>query len=108
MHVKCYLERHYIFFNSLIKPYPTCMYEITVWGNTFKKYLKNVSLVEKLIIQIITFSDVYATTAPLCQQMGILNVNDLHIYFAAILILKCMNNKPPIYLTKQNNVIYYC
>ena len=50
-------------YNALIKPH--FIYCITIWRNTFKKYLNKVHLIQKKVIRIITFSEFSAHTAPL-------------------------------------------
>ena len=93
----------YLLYNSLIKPY--LMYGIIVCCNTYKKYFEKVSLGPKRNYSshwILRFVCHYCTT----QQMGIINVNNLHVYFTAILIFKSLNNKTPIYFTKLFNRNY--
>ena len=53
-------------YNALIKPH--FIYCITIWGNTFKKYLNKVHLVQKKVIRIIAFSEFSAHTAPLLEK----------------------------------------
>ena len=62
-------------YNALIKP--RFIYCITIWGNTFKKYLNKVHLIQKKVIRIITLSEFSAHTAPLLEKHGILNIYKL-------------------------------
>ena len=50
-------------YNALIKPH--FIYCVTIWGNTYNKYLHKIHLVQKKIIRIITRSEFYAHTSPL-------------------------------------------
>ena len=59
-------------YNALIKPH--FIYCITIWGNTLKKYLNKVHLIQKKVIRIITFSEFSEHTAPLLEKLGILNI----------------------------------
>ena len=66
-------------YNALIKPH--FIYCITIWGNTCKKYLNKVHLIQKKVIRIITFSEFSAHTAPLLEKLGILNIYQIVEYF---------------------------
>ena len=77
-------------YNALIKPH--FMYCITVWGNTYKKYLNKLQLVQKKIIRIITYSEFSAHTAPLLDKLNILNIHQLIEYFVGIFIYKSLHH----------------
>ena len=67
------------------------MYCITVWGNTYKKYLNKLQLVQKKIIRIITYSEFSAHTAPLLDKLNILNIYQLIEYFVGIFVYKSLH-----------------
>ena len=75
-------------YNALIKPYFT--YGLTIWGNTFKSYLKRLEIVQKKIMSVITFSDYYAHTTPLFCELKIMTITQLYEYFSCIHIYRCM------------------
>ena len=73
-------------YNALIKPYFT--YCLTIWGNTFKSYLKKLETLQKKIMRIITFSEYTAHTAPLFRKLKIMATTQLYEYFSCIHIYK--------------------
>ncbi len=92
-------------YNSLIKPY--FVYCITIWGNTYAKYLHKLELTQKRVIRIITFSEFCAHTAPLLAQNKIMMVDELHEYCMGILIYEALNHELP---TKRGGggEAYFC
>ena len=76
-------------YNALIKPH--FMYCITIWGNTFKKYLNKVHLMQKKVIRIITFSEFHAPTALLLDKLDILNIYQIVEYFVGVFVYKSLH-----------------
>ena len=75
---------------TLVNPHIT--YCHTVWGNTYKKHLMPLILVQKRIIRTITFSRKYTHTAPLFQSLNILNIKQTTFLFASLFVFKVLNN----------------
>ena len=75
-------------YNALIKPYFT--YGLTVWGNTFKTYIKKLETVQKKIVRVITLSEYNAHTTPLFRELKIMSIIQLYQYFSCVHIYKCM------------------
>ncbi len=86
----------HMLYNSLIKPH--LVYCITVWGNSYKKYLSKIQLVQKRAIRVITFSEFLAHTTPLFIDRDIMPVYQLHAYFTGIMIFQSLHNELPNYL----------
>ena len=80
-------------YNTLIKPYFT--YCLTIWGNTYKTYIKKVETLQKKILRIITFSEYQAHSVPLFRKTKIMTISQLYNYFAGIHIYKCINQLLP-------------
>ena len=83
-------------YNVLIKPH--FIYCVTIWGNTYNRYLHKIHIVQKKIIRIITRSEVYAHTAPLLRAKNIMTIYSLHNYFTGIFVYKSLNNDLPLSL----------
>ena len=83
-------------YNALIKPH--FIYCVTIWGNTYNKYLHKIHLVQKKVIRIITRSEFYAHTAPLFRAKHIMTIYSLHDYFTGIFVYKSLNNDLPLSL----------
>jgi hypothetical protein len=83
--------------SALIKPH--FMYCITILGNTFKKYLNKVHLIQKKVIRIITFSEFNAPTAPLLDKLDILNIYQIVDYFVGLFVYKSLQEMMAGYLS---------
>ena len=83
-------------YNALIKPH--FIYCVTIWGNTYNKYLHKIHLVQKKVIRIITRSEFYAHTTPLFRAKHIMTIYSLHDYFTGIFVYKSLNNDLPLSL----------
>ena len=77
-------------YNTLILPHFT--YCITLWGNTFKKYIHQLTLLQKRIIRIITFSGFLDHTAPLFSYLKILHFENLYKYHVLVNTYKAINS----------------
>ena len=82
-----------LLYNDLIKPHFT--YGITIWGNTYMKYIQKLYLLQKRIIRIISFSECCDSTAPLFIKYNIMSIDKLYTYFCSLFIYKCLNHKLP-------------
>ena len=93
-----YRQTLYMLYNSIIKPH--LIYGITVWGNTHKKNLHKIHLMQKRIIRIITFSEFCAHTAPIFKKTNIMSIYNLQIYSTGLFIFKCLRGFYPIYFAE--------
>ena len=96
----------FVLYNSLIKPYFT--YCITIWGNTYAKYLNKLHLVQKRVIRIITRSEFCAHTAPLFKNNKTMTIYQLYDYFTNMLIYKALHCQLPLSIcnlfTRNTNI----
>ena len=75
--------------------YPYISYCNHVWGNTFKKYLKKIELLQKRIIRLITFSKFKANTSELFKDLKILKCHEIHTYLISQFLYRYRNNLLP-------------
>jgi len=90
---KLYGESLQLLYETLIKPYMT--YCITVWGNTYNKYLKRFHLLQKKIIRILTYSEYIAHTEDLFHSRKIMTIYNMYKYFVGIFVFKSINRLLP-------------
>ena len=64
-----------LIYNSLILPHLS--YCNHIWGNTFKSHLKQLHILQKKSVRIITKSSFYSASAPLFKSLLILPIYDL-------------------------------
>ena len=64
--------------------YPYLIYCNVIWGGTNYIHLRNLVLLQKKIVRIITNSDYLAHSDPLFVRTGILKINDIHTFLLAI------------------------
>ena len=83
-----------VLYNTLILPHFT--YCITVWGRTYKKYINQLSLIQKKTIRIIMHTHRLVHTAPLFQRLNLLTLDQLHTYHSLLLAHKVVNRKAPV------------
>ena len=87
---KLYTNTLKTLYTSLVYPYLT--YCLTIWGHTYKSYIKPQYLTQKKIIRLITFSDRPAHTKPLFEKLRLLNIYDAYyVYFTCIFVYKYYN-----------------
>ena len=86
-------------YNTLILPHLT--YCITIWGNTYKKYTKDLITTQKKIIRIITYSPRLTPSAPLFSRLHILPFSQLYIYHILIFSYKLVHNTLPNIITQS-------
>ena len=72
--------------------YPYLIYCNVIWGGTNEIHLRNLKLLQKKIVRIITNSDFLAHSDPLFIKTNILKVNDLHTYLIAVHGFKYYSN----------------
>ena len=82
-----------ILYYSLIHPY--LLYGITLWGNTYKKYLHKLEILQKKAIRTMTCSTYNEHTSPLFKTLNILKFNDLHDLHINGIMYQFVNQKLP-------------
>ena len=75
--------------------YPYLIYCVEVWGNACATHLDPLIILQKKCIRTITFSSRLEHTAPLFDQLDILNFNKLVTQRIALLMYKHSNNTLP-------------
>ena len=88
---------------TLIYPYLT--YALTVWGNTYASNLSVLTLLQKKVVRIITFSSFKSHTSPLFKHLNILKFPDLIYYQNALFMFDFhTGNLPTIFDNFFKNV----
>ena len=80
-------------YNTMILPYLT--YCNIIWGKCALYLLQKMFLLQKRAIRIITKSPYLAHTEVLFKKLRILNIHDLHSYFAASFMFSYLKNFVP-------------
>ena len=81
-------SRFYLFKKSKISlslyctlVYPYLTYCSTVWSSTYKTNLNRIFLLQKRIVPILTNSEIRAHSAPLFNELKILNIYNLNSFY---------------------------
>ena len=82
-----------ILYNSLI--YPHFTYGVVAWGNTCRKALKRMHLLQKRAVRIVSKSRYNAHTGPLFKKFNILTTHDIYRLSCCTMFWKRSNNKLP-------------
>ena len=77
-------------YNSLILPHLS--YCNHIWGNTFKSHLKQLHILQKKAVRIITKSNFYSSSAPLFKMLQILPMYDL-VTLNTLIFMYSINSK---------------
>ena len=72
--------------------YPYFIYANLIWGGTHDTYLKDLFLLQKKIVRIITNSEFLAHTGPLFAKLEMLKVSDIHRYLISIHAFKSLDS----------------
>jgi exonuclease III len=88
--------------------YPYLIYCNIIWGDTSETYVKELRLLQKKLVRIITHSEFIAHTTPLFYSTKILKIEDIHIFLLAIHAYKInvnnnFNNFTHNYNTRNRN-----
>ena len=89
---------------TLIYPYLT--YCNIIWGGASEVHLRNLKLLQKKAVRLITNSNYLAHTNPLYVKTNILKINDIHTYLLAVQGFKSRhiyNNTPHEYDTRNRD-----
>ena len=92
-----YLTRHLLSKNILKNIYsalvnPHIAYANILWGSTYKSHLRPLVIGQKRIIRTILFKSRYTHTAPLFNELGIFNIEQMNKYYTAMFVFKKLNN----------------
>lgn len=93
------LPRHILIqiYKSFIEPHIT--YGIEVWGSTYSTNLQSILKSQKMAARSITFSKPSASSAPLFQELQILDVFKLHKLYTCTFVHDLIHNRLPHPLT---------
>ena len=75
---------------SLIQPHLS--YCNAVWGNAYSISLKPLIVSQKRVIRTITYNNRLTHTAPLFNELEILNIKQLNKYCVCVYVFKCLNH----------------
>ena len=78
---------------ALVQPY--LFYCVEIWGHTYASYTKKLSILQKRLVRIITFSRYDDHTLPLFKYLKILSFGDQYEYKVATLVFKSLQNALP-------------
>ena len=93
-----------LFCNSYIMPHAD--YCCTIWGHTYKKYLKRITGVQKRSARIVLQAPRTANSRGLFMELKWLPFEQRHDYYTGILVYKSMHNMTPKYLQDLIDIRY--
>ena len=108
-----YKIRHYAPTDTLTLLYhgifaPFLSYSLSVWGLTYPSLLEPITVLQKKILKIMSFSEINASSGPLFERLQILKLNDMFQLQVASFVYECTNNIAPAYFrnyfTKINTI----
>ena len=79
-----------LIYNTLILPHLS--YCSHIWGNTYKSHLKQLLILQKKSVRIITKSNFYSPSTPLFQTLNILPIYDI-VTFNTLIFMFSVNSK---------------
>ena len=90
--------RHYVprstlvlLYNTLILPHLS--YCLEIWGNTYRTLLEPLIILQKKLARLITFSDYQTHSAPLFNQLRILDIHKLCKFQTCMFVYDLQNNR---------------
>ena len=83
-----------LIYYSLVHPY--LIYGNLLWGNTYKKYIKRLEVLQKRALRIITNSSYNEPSSPLFKRVKILKVSDIHRELIITFIFRYVNATLPL------------
>ena len=82
--------------------YSHIVYAIEVWGSAFKTELNKIFVLQKRVMRLLTFNDVYPTipgppspTAPIFAKLIALKVDDIYNHQVSKFVFKCIYRLTP-------------
>ena len=83
--------------------YSHIIYAIEVWGSAFKTELDKILILQKRVMRLMTFKDVFPATPgplqsadPIFVKMNSMKVVDIYKYQVAKFVFKCLNQNTPV------------
>ena len=86
-----------ILYHSLIYSFLSCMYDISVWGFTFKSYFEKLSIIQKKIVKVITFNKQIGSSTPIFSYLEFLKIDDIHQFQLLSFVYDYQNKLAPAY-----------
>ena len=87
---------------------PFLSYGLSVWGLTYPSLLEPITVLQKKILKIMSFSEINASSGPLFDRLQILKLNDMFQLQVVSFVCECTNNIAPAYFgnyfTKINTI----
>ena len=108
-----YKIRHYAPKDTLVLLYHSIFasfltYGVSVWGLTHPTLLDPISVLQKKILRVITFSDINAPSTPIFDSLKILKFNDIIPFQIVSFVYECVHSIAPTYFsgyfTKIENI----
>ena len=87
-------------YNSLVLPH--LCYCHTVWGSAYKKYLTSLQCMQKKIIRVISFKNMYHPSADLFQTLYLLNLDQIKIYTCSIQVFKSLTSSDNMFSFQES------
>ena len=82
--------------------YSHTIYVIEVWGSAFKTELNKILILQKRVMRLLMFTDVFlaipgplSSTDPIFVKSNSLKVEDIYKYQVAKFVYKCLNRTTP-------------
>ena len=94
-------------YNSFVYPYFT--YCIEVWGNVYSTNLDPLFKMQKWAVRVVTCTKRRDSTAPLFDELKLLKLNDIYVYFVTLMMYKYHHNCLPQVIQNlfvRNNTIH--
>ena len=100
-----YKIRHYAPQDTLLLLYhaaifaPFLAYGVSVWGLTYPSFLNPISVLQKKILGVITFSEKNSPSVPIFDCLKVLKFNDMITMHIVSFVYECVHNLSPAYLS---------
>ena len=82
--------------------YSHIIYAIEVWGSAFKSELDKILILQKRVMRLMSFNDVFPTTPgpisstdPIFVKLNCMKVEDIYKYQVSKFVFKCLNRTTP-------------
>ena len=89
--INLFLEN--VVYMALVQPY--LFYCVEIWGHAYASYTKKLSILQKRLVRIITFSRYDDHTLPLFKSLKIIPFGAQYEYKVATLVFKSLQNALP-------------
>ena len=94
-----------LLYKSFIQPH--IQYGIEVWGSSYKSRLNCIYLAQKMAVRAITFSLLRTSSRPLFEQLGILDIFDLHELAVSTFVYDLYNGILPHTLLDYCKIVHH-